>query len=143
MKGYNISLCTMLCWNFEAINLHKNGTLKITGLCFLKVWNDRLIFKTLNVVVFLLCLTDDNAQEMQRSELQEQQKKLAPNSLPLHANTFFSLIVQQSKKKSIEYENQRDSPWLSLGKYKCISNGADSCDLFNYDNPSKKIKTIF
>lgn len=53
------------------------------------------------------------------------------------------LSYNKAKKKSIEYENQKDFPWLSLGKYKCISNGVDSCDLFNYDNPSKKIKTIF
>lgn len=51
-----------LCWNLEFITT-QNGTLKITWMCFLKVWNDRFIFKTLNVVVLLLCLTDDRLKK--------------------------------------------------------------------------------
>lgn len=127
-------------WSYR---LHENGTLKIAWMHFRKVWNDWFILKTLNVVVLLLCLTDDKLRKGEDQSCRNNKKMLAPNSLPLHANPFFSLFIQQSKQKSTGYENQRDFPRLSPGKYKCISNGAASRDLFNYDNPSKKIKTIF
>lgn len=38
---------------------------------------------------------------------------------------------------------RKDSPRLSPGKSKRTRNTAEACDLFNYNNPSKKIRIIF
>lgn len=85
----------------------QKGTLKITWMCFLKIWTDPFIFKTLNVVVLLLCLTDDKAQERERSELQEQQqKRLAPNPFPLHANTFSPLSYNKATGKVLNMKSK-------------------------------------
>lgn len=71
------------------------------------------------------------------------EEKLAPDSLPLRGEVSSLLLHNRAKRKGLNMRTRKDSPRLSPGKSKRIRNTAEACDLFNYNNPSKKIRIIF